>query len=239
VNGLLSRVLDAHGGLEDWNRIKRIQATIVTTGALWGMKGLEHEAHACRVDVWRREQRVTLGPSSGSDLHCEYTPDRVAIVDSQGVVIAERDTPRASFAGHVKLTRWDPLHLAYFEGCALWTLFSVPFLLASTGVEVTELEPWSIDGETIRVLRARFPDSIATHSSVQRFFFGEDFLLRRQDGQIEIAGGMNVCYHPSEYVETDRIHLATRGHAYISAPELNLVAEPPLVTVELSEVGFA
>jgi hypothetical protein len=32
-------------------------------------------------------------------------------------------------------------------------------------------------GETWRVLRARFPGSIATHSALQNFFFGDDLLL--------------------------------------------------------------
>ena len=194
VNGLLSRVLDAHGGLARWNSLQRIRATIVTAGDLWSMKGLAHDPAPCRVEVWLHEQRVMLEPSGGSDLHSEYAPDRVAILDKQGAVIVARDSPRTSFASHVKLTRWDPLQLAYFDGCALWTYINTPFLLAGAGVELTELEPWSEGGETLRVLRGRFPHSIATHSPIQDFFFGDDCLLRRQDCQIDIAGGMNAAY---------------------------------------------
>jgi hypothetical protein len=46
-----------------------------------------------------------------------------------------------------------------------------------------------------RGLRARFPDRIASHSKAQDFYFGEDFLLRRHDYNLEIAGrsSRSVC----------------------------------------------
>jgi hypothetical protein len=86
-------------------------------------------------------------------------------------------------------TPWDALHRAYFNGYALWTYLTTPFLLAMDGVRVEETESWREGSETWRVLRAYFPGSIETHSLIQDFFFGEDLMLRRHDYNVNIAGG--------------------------------------------------
>ena len=38
---LLDSVLEAHGGLDRWNRFQKITATIVGGGGLWPLKGVE------------------------------------------------------------------------------------------------------------------------------------------------------------------------------------------------------
>ena len=44
-------------------------------------------------------------------------------------------------------TPWDALHRAYFNGYALWTYLTTPFLLAMDGVRVEETEPWQEGSE--------------------------------------------------------------------------------------------
>jgi hypothetical protein len=80
--------------------------------------------------------------------------------------------PRDSFGGHQMNTPWDPLHRAYFNGEALWTYLTTPFLLAIDGVRVEEAEPWEEGPETWRVLRAHFPASIETHNSFKTSSLG-------------------------------------------------------------------
>jgi len=111
VNELLSKVLDAHGGLQRWNCFEKVDATVVSLGALWGMKGLAPDQGPCRVTAWLHQERTRLGPSGSSDLYSEFAPDRIAILTSDGDVVVERGNPRESFAGHVKLTHWNPLQL--------------------------------------------------------------------------------------------------------------------------------
>jgi len=41
MNDLLARVTTAHGGLDRWNKFKKVTATYVGGGGLWSMKGLE------------------------------------------------------------------------------------------------------------------------------------------------------------------------------------------------------
>jgi hypothetical protein len=56
-------------------------------------------------------------------------------------------------------------------------------------------------------LRARLPDVIASHSREQGFYFGDDFLLRRHDYQLEIAGGIPVAQYVHDIVEADGFRL--------------------------------
>jgi hypothetical protein len=48
-------------------------------------------------------------------------------------------------------TPWDALDRAYFNGEALWTSLTTPFLLAMDGVRVEETEAWR--GDVARVAR--------------------------------------------------------------------------------------
>jgi hypothetical protein len=40
VNELLARILDAHGGLDRWRRYGKVEATIVTGGGFFALKGV-------------------------------------------------------------------------------------------------------------------------------------------------------------------------------------------------------
>ena len=48
-----------------------------------------------------------------------FTSERIAIEKLDGTLVAERHTPKDSFAGHQMITPWDALHRAYFNGEAL------------------------------------------------------------------------------------------------------------------------
>jgi hypothetical protein len=81
----------------------------------------------------------------------------------------------------------QPLHRAYFNGYAMWIYLNTPFLMAMPGFDVEEIAPWQEEGETWRVLRAKFPAEIAGHCPEQDFYVGPDFLLRRHDANAASA----------------------------------------------------
>jgi hypothetical protein len=89
-----------------------------------------------------------------------FTSDRIAIEKLDGTLVAERYAPRDSFAGHQMSTPWDPLHRAYFNGEALWTYLTTPFLLAMDGVLVASdyVEANGIRLPTKRRAYTRGPD---------------------------------------------------------------------------------
>ena len=239
MNELLSDIVRAHGGFSRWRALDRVEATIVTGGGLWAMKGLVQDPNQRRMTVQLHQQSASLHPFGDPDWRTEFTPDRIAIVRSDGGVVAERDDPRAAFAEHDMHTPWDALHRAYFNGYALWTYLTTPFLLTMDGTQVTEGQPWTEGSETWRVLRARFPGSIATHSAQQVFFFGADLLLRRHDYNVEVAGGFAAAQLMYDYIEADGIRLPSRRRAYLRGTDSLPSLDPLLVSIDISEVRFS
>jgi hypothetical protein len=113
--------------------------------------------------VWLHEERFSVLPYGTPDQRTMFTPAEIAIEKLDGTLVTRRRAPRDSFAGHQMSTPWDPLHRAYFNGEALWTYLTTPYLLAMEGVRVEETESWREGTEIWRVLRAYFPGSIETH----------------------------------------------------------------------------
>ena len=157
MNQLLAQVLDAHGGTEQWKKFQKVEATIVTGGGLFPLKGILQDSTPRRMSVWLHEERSSVLPYGAPDQRTMFTPERIAIEKLDGTVVAERHAPRDSFAGHQMNTPWDALHRAYFNGEAVWTYLTTPFVLAMDGVRVEETEPWREGEEIWRVLRAYFP----------------------------------------------------------------------------------
>ena len=109
MNDLLANIVEAHGGLDRWRRFNRVEATIVTGGAFWGMKNLTQDQDPRRMTVSLHEERSSVSPFGDPDWHTEFTPHRIAILRGDGSVVAERHNPRTSFAGHEMTRPWDPL----------------------------------------------------------------------------------------------------------------------------------
>ena len=239
MNGLLARIIDAHGGLDVWNQYEKVDATIVSGGGLFRLKGVPQDSTPRRMTVWLHEERSSVFPFGAPDQRTMFTPGRIAIEKLDGAIVAERHAPRDSFAGHQMTTPWDPLHRAYFNGYAMWTYLTTPFLLAMDGVRVEETEPWRDGSDTWRVLRAYFPGSMETHSGIQEFFFGEDLMLRRHDYSVNVAGGFAAAQLTSDYVVANGIHLPTKRRAYTRGSDRRPITEMLMVSIDISEVRFS
>ncbi len=238
MNELLARIVEAHGGMDRWKRYKKVEATIVSGGGFFPLKGLIQDPSPRRMAVWLHEERSSVFPYGASDQRTVFTPQRLAIEKLDGTLVVERRAPKDSFAGHQMNTPWDALHRAYFNGEALWTYLTTPFLLTMDCVRVEETESWREGAETWRVMRAYFPGSIETHSMIQDFFFGEDFMLRRHDYNVNIAGGFGASQLTSDYVVANGVHLPTKRRAYTRGPDRRPIFEMLMVAIDISEVSF-
>jgi hypothetical protein len=234
MSELLDLVIQAHGGLDRWNKFNRVTATIITGGGLWPMKGLEQDSNPREMTVTLHEETASVSPFGQPDWRTAFTPDRIAIETITGAIISERSNPRAAFAGHVIDTPWDPLHRAYFNGYAMWTYLTTPFFMTMPGFEVVEISPWQEGGELWRGLRVRFPDEIASHSKEQDFYFGDDFLLRRHDYHVDVAGGFPAAQYVHDIVEVDGLRFPTKRRAYLRGPNLKPIRDLLMVSIDLS-----
>src|SRR5215469_12126028 len=136
MNELLAQIIDGHGGIDSWNRFERVEATIVSGGGLFRLKGVPQDSTPRRMTVWLQEERSSVFPFGAPDQRTMFTPESVAIEKLDGTIVRHRQAPRDSFAGHQMDSAWDPLHRAYFNGYAMWTYLTTPFLLAMDGVRI-------------------------------------------------------------------------------------------------------
>src|SRR3979490_170064 len=138
---LLGSVIAAHGGLDRWRTVRAIDLTFNFSGGLLDIKGYPgHHRPSASIDA-ATPRTVFQRLGDESDDRWIFTPNRVWIERRDGTVVEERSDPRAAFAGHVRETPWDRLHLTYFLGYAVWNYLTAPFLFARTGFIARELEP--------------------------------------------------------------------------------------------------
>jgi hypothetical protein len=238
MNDLLMKVLEAHGGLARWNRFSTARAQIVTGGGLWALKGLTQDPAPRQETVSLREEFASVTHFGQPNWRTNFRPERVAIETLDGEVVRERENPRASFYGHTMNTPWDPLHRAYFNGYALWTYLTTPFFMALPGFEVREIDPITEGEEVWRGLKARFPSQYASHSPEQNFYFGSDFLLRRHDYQVDVAGSFPTAQYVDQMVEAQGLKMPGRRRAYIRGPDMKPVRDLLMVAIDLSDFSF-
>ena len=98
MSELLAEVIDAHGGMNRWNARETVEASIVTGGGLFALKGLIQGPERHRMTVWLHEQRSSVLPYGAPDQRTMFTPDRIAIEKADGTVVAQRFAPADSFA---------------------------------------------------------------------------------------------------------------------------------------------
>ena len=236
---LLADAIEAHGGLRQWNRHENLSATIVCGGDLWALKEVDQDQKSRTINIDLHREWASVAPFEKPGQRTDFSPERIAIVAEDGRTVAERTSPRASFARHDMRTHWDPLHRAYFNGYALWTGLTTPFLLAMEGFKVEEIEPWREGAEVWRGLRATFPAAIASHSPEQDFYFGPDKIIRRHDYRVEIAGNFPAAQYISDPVDVDGIKIPTRRRAYLRDENLAPMLDALMVSIDLSAFRFS
>jgi hypothetical protein len=235
-SNLTELTIAAHGGLDRWNEHTSVTAHLRNGGLLWGLKGQDGTLADTRVRVDLHRQFASHYPIGQAGRRTALTPKHVAIETDSGEVLAERDNPRDSFAGHVLETTWDELQLAYFAGYAMWTYLTEPFSFTMPGFKTEELTPWQEDGQTWRRLKVTFPDDIATHSAEQTFYVGSDGLFKRHDYNAEIIGGGPAVHYPSEYREVDGIMFPTKRRVYPLNEDGTANLDLLFVTIDLNEI---
>ncbi len=236
---LVTAVLDAHGGLDRWQQLQRVQATIVSGGLLFELKGQPQDPTPRQMTVSLHEEWASVQPFGADDQKTDFTPNRIAIEKVTGEVVSEMLHPEDSFAGDELATPWNPLQRAYFNGYALWTYLNSPFLLAYPGFTAREIAPVEDGGRTLRGLQLTFPPAYASHSVQQEFYFDDDLLVARHDYRVDVAGSFTASQYISDYVEADGILVPTTRRAYRCAEDGTAMLDQLMVSIDLSDVRFA
>jgi hypothetical protein len=233
---LLKLAVEAHGGLERWNKVRTIEVVGSITGGLWYLKGKGDYLKNVVVtaETWR--QRLTMD-FPGQNKRSIFEPQRVVIESLDGTPIEARDDPERSFAGQQRETPWDDIDVAYFSGEALWTYLNTPFLYTHDGFSTEEIPSIEIQGERWRRLKVTFPDSVKSHTRQQISCFGPDGLLRRHDYTVDILGGATGLNYASEYRNVGGIVVPAKRRVYSYEGDFQLIPEPLLVAIDMTEIN--
>ena len=127
MNDLLKLALEAHGGLDRWNKVQAIKVAASITGGIWYVKGKGDFLKNLVLTAETRNERLTVD-FPGQNRRANFEPNRIVIETVDGALIEARDNPVKSFAGQKRETPWDDIHVVYFVGEALWTYLNTPFL---------------------------------------------------------------------------------------------------------------
>jgi hypothetical protein len=209
MNDLLQVAVNAHGGLSRWNQLKRVNANLSTTGAVFQVNGKFDVLKDVSIEAELHKQRLSTH-LNGQGTRTIFEPNRIIVETEDGRLVDSRNDPRAAFRGHTRETPWDDLHVAYFSGYALWNYLTIPFLYTYPGFVTEELAPWLENGEQWRPLKVIVPDSIASHSREQVAYFGPDGLLRRHEYRVDIMGGASGLNYAADYRKVDGIVVPTK-----------------------------
>lgn len=234
---LLEVAVAAHGGLDRWQQYASVRATASIGGGLWVAKGKPDVLADVTIEASLNEQRVTIH-LNGRGLRYSFIPNRVAVEDEDGRVVSERTDPRAAFRGQTAETPWDDLHLAYFNGYALWTYLTIPFLYTYPGFVTKELPRWSENGEDWRPLKATFPENIASHTREQVSYFGPDGLLRRHEYTVEVLDGAAGLNYATDYRTLSGIVVPITRRVYAADAGHHKIADPLLVSIDFRDIAF-
>jgi hypothetical protein len=240
MKDLLTRALDAHGGLSRWQEIEAFQLKV----SIW------RRALAAQGASGRSARRDTAYPGSPADCHDHavrwrgartghFTPERVWISDVNGGVVEERAMPRASFAGHVLTTPWDKLQELYFVGYALWNYLAIPFVFTEPGFETREIGPHEENGETWRRLLVKYPQSIPAHCVEQVLYFNAQGLLQRMDYSVDLVGDMvagAASHYCFDHTPFGGIVIPTLRRAVSRTPKRAVLSGPTGVLLQMSDI---
>ena len=89
-------MLDAHGGLENWNAVTEITAELSLGGPFWGARGWPDVYADQTVTLDPHREHITFAPFTAPDRISvlDVDPERVAIRTRDGEIVEERTAPR-------------------------------------------------------------------------------------------------------------------------------------------------
>jgi hypothetical protein len=236
MDKLAEQAIEAHGGLERWNRFTTLSSHLILGGGFWAAKGKAGVLDDVTVTVDLSDEKASHWPFGSPDRRSRFEPQRVALENASGRAIEELFEPRSSFREHALETYWSDLQLAYFAGYAMWTYLNIPFLLAKPGVETEEVEPWQEAGEVWRRLKVRFPPNITTHSADQTLYFDKQGLLRRHDYNVEIDGNAAGAHYLYEHKKYSGILFPTKRRIFPRLSDGRAAPEPLIISIDLDRI---
>jgi hypothetical protein len=206
LSRLLEQVLEAHGGLRQWQRLSDLVTGVQMEGHLCPRGSASTSIPESQGFFSLRQQNIVLVIDGGSQT-ISIEPDLVTSIENRGprlktLSIHELPSGVVSFDDRSELLR-----TAYVLGFAIRHYVTAPFLYLSPGFNTEEVASWNGDGEAWRVLKISFPSNIEARTRVQYAYYGQDGLLRRTRYKLDGSDSMECVNYVSSYDQVNGIWL--------------------------------
>jgi hypothetical protein len=241
MDEFLSKILDAHGGLQNWSKVTEITTQLSLGGPFWAARGWPGVYSKQTVTIDPHRERITFAPFTAPDRKStlEVGPERVVITTQDGRVVEERANPRGSFpTAFIDIsTPWDAIQVAYFTSAAVWNYLTEPFVFAYPGIVAREVAPWREGEEIWRRLAVTFPSTIANHNADQVFYYDEMFMQRRMDYSPDVTGSPPIAHYTHDHKIFDGFVFPTRRlvHLHDAGGIANQTFAP--ITIDIAHVA--
>jgi hypothetical protein len=193
---LLAETIDAHGGLDRWERVNRLRLRIRIGGTILLSRLASPRTRVFDVDIETRRVGVTLRPFPRPGFTGIFDGSAVRIETDTKVIVAERRIARDLTGQPERRLLWDDLDVLYFFGYAIWNYAVTPYLFLWQGFDSREGAEWrEPNGALWRRLHVTYPTDIPTHSREQTLYFDERGWLQRLDYTAEIFGNRARAAH--------------------------------------------
>ena len=88
------------------------------------------------------------------------------------------------------------------------------------------------------MLRVRFPANVPSHSTEQEFYFGEDYLLRRHDYRVEVAGSFSAAHYLYDWADFAGLRYPTRRRVYVWGEVGMPITDKTVVSIDFDGYRF-
>jgi hypothetical protein len=232
AHALLELAVAAAGGVERWQRVRELRATVSSGGLAYNGR-LRGASHHLKISASPSELRTVVTPFPKPGYRGVFDRGGVQIETDDGRVVRRRDNPRELCVNH---RIWDDLDLLYFKGYAQWGYLNEPFYLLMPGIEVSEGKPLREGAESWRRLDVVFPRDFPAHSSEQSYYFDERGDLRRHDYAAHVFGGKRSAHYHERFREYSGFRVATRRRVFPRAANGEPRRWLKLIWVELEDL---
>lgn len=237
INELLDKVIEAHGGMDRWNKIEEINVTARTGGVLPLSKLKYSSLSKINFTVYPKKIQTVFNdfPEIGSK--GVFDNGSVYIENGKGEIEDERENPREHFNRISKKLYWDFLDTIYFTGYASWNYLCTPFLFKTYDFELSESEPIEEEGEKLDALRVVYPDNIHTHCKEQILYFDSFGLLRRLDYTADVIGSWaHAAHYCYDYVKYDGISFPLSRKVFMRKSDGSHADFPIVIWIKISAI---
>jgi hypothetical protein len=100
MNELLELAVNAHGGLERWNQLKSVRASLSIAGGIFHLKGKPDVLKEVTIEAQLHKQILVMHYRD-QQRRTTFEPELIVSETEEGQLLERRENPRASFEGHV------------------------------------------------------------------------------------------------------------------------------------------